>query len=160
MGTRDQVTARRQLDKRLTPLRKAEGWARPSRGWIKAIREALGMTTAQLAGRIGVSQPRAVAIEQAERTGALTLDSLERAARALDCELVYALVPHRPLEEMVEERARLNAERRLARIRHTMTLEDQPVTAADEQRQLDDLVRRLLEKPGSSLWNDETAHRR
>lgn len=159
MGS-DQATARRQLDKRLTPLRKAEGWVRPSRGWIKAIREALGMTTAQLAGRIGVSQPRAVAIEQAERTGALTLDSLERAARALDCELVYALVPRRPLEEMVQERARLIAQGRLARARHTMTLEDQRVAAADEQQQLDDLVHRLLEKPGSTLWNDDAAHLR
>ncbi len=99
------AVARRQLDKRLNLLRNMKGLARPSRGWIKAIREALGMTTAQLAKRIGVSQPRAVAIEKAEAESAITLNSLERAARALDCRLVYALVPRDPLEELVSARA-------------------------------------------------------
>jgi len=113
------------------------------------------MTTAQLAHRIGVSQPRAVAIEQAEKTGAITLDSLERAARALDCDLVYALVPRKPLEELAEERALTLAKRRLASTRHSMALEDQGVAAADEQEQLKRLARQLLDKPGSALWEDK-----
>lgn len=96
MRPQDRTTARRQLDKRLDPLRNHEGFARPPRGWIKAVREALGMTTAQLAERLGVSQPRAVAIEKAETTNSITLDSLQRAARALDCELVYALRSRNP----------------------------------------------------------------
>ena len=90
MRAQDRATARRQLDKRLNLLRKKALFARPPRGWIKAIRESLGMTTRQFAGRIGVVQSRAVDIEKAEVTGSITLDSLERAARALDCELVYA----------------------------------------------------------------------
>src|SRR5689334_5348437 len=122
MRSQERASARRQLDKRLTPLRTIEGLARPPRGWIRAIREALGMTTAQLARRIGVSQPRVVAIEQAEKTRAITLDSLERAARALDCELVYALVPRKPLEEQAINRALTLAKRRLAPTRHSMTL--------------------------------------
>ena len=155
MHPQERASARRQLDKRLTPLRTMEGLARPSRGWIKAIREALGMTTAQLARRIGVSQPRAVAIERAEKTGAITLDSLERAARALDCELVYALVPRKPLEELANERAFALAKGRLAHTRHTMALEDQGVGVEDEQEQLKRLARQLLEKPGSALWDEE-----
>ena len=155
MHPRERATARRQLDKRLNLLRNQEGFARPSRGWIKAIREALGMTTAQLARRIGVSQPRAVAIEQAEKTGSITLDSLERAARALDCELVYALVPRKPLEVLMEDRASKLAERRLMSTAHSMALENQSVDAADEQEQIKQLTKRLIEKPGSALWNDE-----
>ena len=155
MRPQERTSARRQLDKRLNILRNMDSFARPSRGWIKAIREALGMTTAQLGDRIGVSQPRAVAIEKAEQTQTITLDSLERAARALDCELVYAFVPRKPLEDLAEERALKLALRRLARTRHSMALEDQAVASADEQEHLKRLVRQLLDKPGSTLWNEE-----
>ncbi|GMQ75670.1 MAG: mobile mystery protein A [Gammaproteobacteria bacterium] len=151
----DRATARRQLDKRLNPLRNSEVLTRPSRGWVRAIREALGMTTAQLAKRIGVSQPRAVAIENAETKGSITLDSLERAAHALDCRLVYALVPRRPLEESVTERAKRLAEKRLELTRHSMALEAQEVDTADEQEQLKRLVQRLLDKAGSELWGED-----
>ena len=113
MRPEDRTVARRQLDKRLNLLRNSEAFARPPRGWIKAVREALGMTTAQLAKRIGVSQPRAVAIENAETKGSITLDSLERAAHALDCRLVYALVPRNPLDELVTERAERLAKQRM-----------------------------------------------
>ncbi|MGE0650702.1 MAG: mobile mystery protein A [Alphaproteobacteria bacterium] len=155
MRQQERATARRQLDKRLNILRNLDGFARPSRGWIKAIREALGMPTAQLAKRMGVSQPRAVAIEQAEGGGSITLDTLERAARALDCRLVYALVPRKPFQELAEERALHLAEKRLASTRHTMALEAQSVDAADEQEQVRALARRLLERAGSALWDDE-----
>lgn len=155
MKPQERATARRALDKRLTLLRNSEEFARPPRGWIKAIREALGMTTAQLAKRIGVSQPRAVAIEQAEASNAITLESLERAARALDCQLVYALVPRKPLEELVSERATMLAKHRLQSTSHTMALEDQSVDKADEREQIKQLAKRLLEKPGSALWDDQ-----
>lgn len=154
MTPQERASARRQLDKRLTPLRAMGGLARPPRGWIRAIRESLGMTTAQLAKRIGVSQPRAVAIEQAEKSGAITMESLERAARALDCELVYALVPRKPLEELAEDRALGVVKRRLARTGHSMALEDQSVAPEDEQEQLKRLQRRLLDGKGSALWDE------
>lgn len=154
MRAKDRAAARRHLDKRLNSLREFN-FARPPRGWIKAIREALGMTTRQLAKRIGVGQSRAVDIEKAETTGAITLDSLQRAARALDCELVYALVPRKPLEAMVEERATALAKRRVKATGHTMALEDQSVDEEDEQEQVKRLARQLMEKSGSKLWEDE-----
>ena len=66
MRPQDRATARRQLDKRLSLLQNAEMFARPPQGWLKAIREALGMTTTQFGQRLGVSQPRAVNIEKGE----------------------------------------------------------------------------------------------
>jgi len=155
MRAEDRASARRQLDKRLSLLQSTELLARPPRGWLKAIREALGMTTAQLGKRLGVVQSRAVAIEQAEAKGTITLNSLEKAAHALDCRLVYALVPRNPLNDLVTERAKSLAKQRLESTRHSMALEAQSVDAADEQEQLKRMVQRLLDKAGSELWEED-----
>ena len=155
MRPEDRSTARRQLDKRLSSMQNMELLMRPPRGWLKAIREALGMTTAQLGRRLGVVQSRVVAIEQAEAKGTITLNSLEKAAQALDCHLVYALVPRQPLEDIVEQRASLLAKNRLKSTGHTMTLEAQGVDATDESEQLKRLIRQLVEKSGSKLWEED-----
>jgi predicted DNA-binding mobile mystery protein A len=155
MRPEDRSTARRQLDRRLISMQNMELFVRPPRGWLKAIREALGMTTAQLGRRLGVVQSRVVAIEQAEAKGTITLNSLEKAAQALDCRLVYALLPRQPLEDIVEQRASLLAKSRLKSTGHTMTLEAQGVDATDESEQLKRLIRQLVEKSGSKLWEED-----
>jgi predicted DNA-binding mobile mystery protein A len=154
MRPEDRATARRQLDKRLNQLWNTDSLMRPPRGWIKAIREALGMTTAQLARRLGVSQPRAVTIEKAEKEKSITLATLERAAHALDCRLVYTLVPTTSLDGLVADRARCLAKKRLETTRHSMMLEAQGVDTADEKEQFKRLVKQLIEKAGSDLWED------
>ena len=155
MRYEDRDSARRQLDKRLNILNVSDVITRPPRGWIRAIREALGMTTAQLAKRIGVSQPRVVAIEKAEKQGSITLHSLERAAQAMDCRVVYALVPRKSLKDLVEDRAHIVAEKRLQSARHSMALEAQSVDKSDEEEQLKRLSERLIRKAGSGLWEDD-----
>jgi predicted DNA-binding mobile mystery protein A len=135
-------------------LLNADALARPPRGWVKAIRDALGMTTAQLAKRLGVSQPRVVGIEQAEAKGTITLDSLERAAHALDCRLVYALVPRKSLDALVEERAARLASKRMDSTRHTMALEAQAMDTGDEDEQRKRLIWKLIEQSGSELWDE------
>ncbi|MCB9989743.1 MAG: mobile mystery protein A [Rhodospirillales bacterium] len=155
MRSQDRATARRQIDKRLSQLPGADAFVRPPRGWIKAIRDALGMTTKQLAKRLGVVQSRVVAIEKAETSGSITLDSLERAAQALDCRLVYMLVPRRPLETLVEERAEVLAKTRLAATGHSMKLEAQGVDAQDERAQLKVLTDKIIAQGGSAIWEDE-----
>jgi predicted DNA-binding mobile mystery protein A len=112
------------------------------------------MTTTQLARRLGIAQPSVTGLEKAEASRAITLETLERAARALDCTLVYTLVPRKPLETVVQERAREKARARLRAISHSMTLEDQRVGVEDEQEQLERLVQKLLEGPGSTLWDE------
>lgn len=155
MRASDRATARKNLDRRLNSLRVLDGIARPPKGWVRAIREALGITTDQLGRRIGVTQSRAFDIEKAEVSGRITLNSLERAAHALDCRLVYALVPREPLESMAEERALQLARKKLRSTSHSMVLEDQRVDEMDEERQIKNLAKRLLEKSGSSLWVEE-----
>lgn len=155
MNAQDRLRARKNLDKRLNKLRNIEEFTIPPRGWIKAIREALGMTTAQLGRRIGVSQPRALQIERSELKGTLTLDSLERAAQALNCRFVYALVPAEPLSAVVEQRAHAVATERLVHTIHTMSLEDQALGSEDADDQRQELAKRLAEKSGSELWEDD-----
>ncbi|MEO5926512.1 MAG: mobile mystery protein A [Bryobacteraceae bacterium] len=129
------------LDARLLELPPVPRFAVPVRGWIKAIREALGMTTAQLAKRLGVKQPSVVALEQSEAKGSIELATLRRVAAALDCTVVYALVPNRPLEATIRDRARAFLKRRRGPIEHSMLLEDQAVQATDLEAQIDELVR-------------------
>lgn len=155
MKAADRAVARRTLDRRLGAYSSTEVFARPPRGWVRAIREALGMTTAQLGKRIGVSQSRAFAIEKGEVSGSITLESLERAAHALDCRLVYALVPREPLEAVIEKRALERARNKLKPTSHSMVLEDQRVQWEDEEFQVRALAKRLIEKSGSELWEDE-----
>jgi predicted DNA-binding mobile mystery protein A len=113
------------------------------------------MTTKQLALRLGVSQPRITQLEQAEKDGSITLSSLQRAANALDCQLVYALVPRRPLSELIEERATQRAKSIIDATSHSMALEDQRADADNERAQLEQLINELKNSAGSSLWEDQ-----
>ena len=133
--------SRATLDKRFKKLGAVRRFAAPARGWTKAVREALGMTTAQLAKRLGVKQPTVVAMEQSEAKGSIELATLRRVAAALDCTLVYAFVPNRPLEAMVRQRARVFTRRRRGPIEHSMLLEDQKVTGKNVEKRLDEIVR-------------------
>lgn len=144
--------ARKNLDKRLTPVRNAQ-IVTPPRGWAKAIREALGMTTRQLAERMGVAPSRVTTIEKAETTGAVTLKTLRETAAAMDCQFIYAFVPDKPLEDIFQAQAARKARHELAHLNHTMRLENQALTAAD----LADEERRLTDEWRSArrLWDKE-----
>jgi predicted DNA-binding mobile mystery protein A len=133
--------SRAHLDERFQQLGPATRYTSPVRGWIKAIRESLGMSTAQLAKRLRVKQPSVVAIEQSEAKGTIELATLRRVAEALDCTLVYALIPNQPLEATVRDRARMFARRRREPIEHSMLLEDQQVTPKDAELSLDEILR-------------------
>ena len=147
--------ALRHLDKRFTALRALGKQPRPPKGWLRAIRDALGMTTAQLARRLDVSQPRIVELEQSEVSGKVTLNTLQRAAEALGCRLVYTLIPERPLAETLRERAETIASRQLADVAQTMRLEDQAVTSTKANKELyRQRVDELLRRP-ARLWDDK-----
>jgi len=123
----------------------------PNGGWIRTIRTALGMSTVQFAKRLGVSQSTAVEIEQSEIRGSLQLSTLKRAAEALDCTVMYALVPRTSLQQAVDARTRLVAHRQRAAVDHTMLLEDQRVATEEIEAELDELARRINPR---TLWND------
>lgn len=117
--------AREVLDRRLTPLGPASRFAVPRLGWIRAIRDALGMTAADLATRMGISGASVRAMEDTEVTGGIRLSTLRRAAEAMDCTLVYAFIPNESLQRTVEQQARRVLQEQMGRSRQTMALEDQ-----------------------------------
>ena len=133
--------SRSNLDERFRELGPVTRYSPPVRGWIKAVRDALGMTTEQLAQRLGVRQPSVVALEQSEAKGTIELATLRRVAAALDCTLVYALVPSKPLDATVRERARAFLRGRQASVEHSMLLEGQSVKGKDTDSRLDEIVR-------------------
>jgi predicted DNA-binding mobile mystery protein A len=99
------------------------------------------MTAAQLAKRMRVTQPSIVSLERSEAKGSIELATLRRAAEALDCTVIYALVPNKPLEETVRTRAREFARRRMEPVEHSMLLEDQKVAARDVDARIDQILR-------------------
>jgi predicted DNA-binding mobile mystery protein A len=144
--------ARLRLDKRLLALKPEDRFRPPPKGWLRAIRDALGMSGVQFAQRLRVSPQSVDALEKSEAIGTIRLNTLRRAAEALDCQLVYALVPNRSLEGAVRERARNIALRELSRVEHSMALEDQGVGDTDLEERVQDYVRELLNE--RELWRE------
>jgi predicted DNA-binding mobile mystery protein A len=140
------------LEQRLAPLR---SWSpsRPPKGWLRAIRDALGMTTGQYAERLNVKQPRIIALEKSEMDETASLATMRRAAEALGCRFVYAIVPEKPLDQMLREQAALTADVQLRRTNHTMRLESQGMTEADFESARERLIDELLRGNIRRLWD-------
>lgn len=143
--------ARRNLDARLLKLRPGDRFAPPPKGWIRAIRDALGMSGPQLARRLAVTPQSISDLEKSEAAGSISLASLRKAAAAMDCMLVYAIVPHRSLESMVASRAQAIARRELGGVAHSMAIEDQSTGTAFEAR-AEKFIRETLKE--RDLWDD------
>lgn len=142
-----------QLDRslrRYNTLRKASA---PQKGWIKAVRDALGMSGQQLGKRLGVSRMRVATMEQAEVAGATTLKTMRRAAEAMDCVLVYALVPKTSLKETLRKQARRKAAQDIARASRTMALENQALARDETEKAVETAAAALLEKMPKTFWS-------
>jgi predicted DNA-binding mobile mystery protein A len=122
------------------------------RGWIKMIREALGMSTKQLGKRVGVDQSRISRLENAEIDGDLKLSSLKKIAEGLNMKFVYGFIPEGSLEDLVREQAKKIAIKRMARVNHTMRLEEQELSADQKQRVLDDLIQKIMIEEPKDFW--------
>ena len=144
--------ARRHLDRRLSGLDRGDRLATPPKGWLRAIRNALGMSGGQLARRMGVRAQTIDAMEKSEAAGTIRLETLRRAAEALDCTLVYAIVPKTSLDDTVRTRARKIALRNLQRVAHTMMLEGQGTGEAGADERIEDYVHNVLKD--RDLWNE------
>ena len=143
------VRSRELLDGHFDEWQPLRALPRPPRGWVRAVREALGMSTTALGARLGVTGGAVTRLEQSEAADRIRLDTLRRAADALGCDLVYFLVPRRPLTAVVRDRARELAHLQVAAVEQTMRLEDQATGKASEME--DQLAERLLERGG--LWS-------
>jgi predicted DNA-binding mobile mystery protein A len=156
MSTRGQRAKLRrlELDRQMAAIGSVS-FSNPKRGWLSSVREALGMTSQQLARRLGVDPSSVTRLENSEEKRTITLSSLDRAAEALGCRVVYALVPHKRLDDIVAERSQAAARHLRAPVAHSMALEDQ---ALEQQAALDRerlLAEELVNKLDSIIWDDE-----
>jgi predicted DNA-binding mobile mystery protein A len=133
-------------------LKQASVPPRPRMGWIQTIRTALGMTARQLALRLDVAQSTLAELEKSEAADRITLHSLRRVADALDCDLQYVLVPRTALKKRVEQQADDIAHKQVARVFHSMRLEDQAPTVSVDKKEIAKVRAGLLSANWKRLW--------
>ncbi len=143
-----------QMDSTLAQFKKLLRIQHPPRGWIRAIRAALGMNGRQLGTRLGMSAPGVSALETSEANGKVTLNTLRRAAEVLDCTLVYGFAPRTTLRAMVSNQALRIAKRQVVYVSHSMRLEDQLPSQEVLEREIKRVVDELLNKWPRTLWNE------
>jgi predicted DNA-binding mobile mystery protein A len=133
----------RQLERMLRPFSPARSLLRPQKGWIRAVREVTGLTMREVAQRLGGTPALVAYLEKSEAEYRISLGKLRETADALDCELVYALVPKSgSVQDLVEHRARMKAAEDVRAVEHTMALEDQAVGGVDEK--IEEQTKRML----------------
>jgi predicted DNA-binding mobile mystery protein A len=116
----------KQLAATLDTFTDAKQTARPVRGWLRALREALGVSQQEVANAAKVKRQSIIGFEEAEASDRITLRNLRRVAEAMGCELVYAIVPKSgSIQELAERQKRSEATKRVLAVEHTMALEDQ-----------------------------------
>jgi predicted DNA-binding mobile mystery protein A len=143
-----------QLQASLTNLNDLAQKPSPKTGWIQAIRKALGLSSRQLAKRLGCAQPNVMAFERREKERTITLETLDQVARAMNCRCVYFFIPNKPFDQILKERAQLVAKKRLSHVGHSMELEQQGLSEVQKQQQEDDLAEELLQGNPKDLWSD------
>jgi len=143
-----------QLNNHLKSLENFKNTSRPGKGWIRAIRDGLGMSRRQLAERLGLSTSRVQRLEQDEVTGSVTLKSLQRTAEAMDCVLVYAVLPRSSLDETLQQQAIKKAKTQFQAVSHSMALESQAVNEEANRYMVESLAKQMIEKSKRSLWDE------
>lgn len=147
---------RKRLDDQLERWKRMGFFYRPREGWLKSIRESLGMSSRQLGLRLGKSSPGILAIEKRESQGKIMLETLQKVATALDCQLVYALVPYADsLEQALEAGAKKTAEQIVKKTHLSMRLEDQATSKKIMEEQVKDLTHELKNKLDQRIWNEK-----
>lgn len=148
----DKKISREQLDKKFEVLKSFVGFT-PQQGWIKTIREVLGLSASQLGKKVGIDQSRISRLENAEKTGDLKLSSLQKIAKGLNMHFVYGFVPEGTLESMVREQARRMALKRLKTLDNTMKLEKQSLSDEEKKKALDDMIDKIMVDNPKELWD-------
>ena len=148
----DLKLVREQLDNRLGSLKELAASGMPRQGWIRTIREALGMSSTYLGKKAKLGQPRISRLESAEMTGDLKVSSLQKIAKALGMTFVYGFVPESTMEEMVRKRAEKIVSQRMARLDRTMRLEQQGLSDKDKKKAFQGMVEKLLIENPKDLW--------
>jgi predicted DNA-binding mobile mystery protein A len=144
--------SRRQLDKKLESIARS-GIYIPHDGWIRAVREALGMSQAQLAKRLQVTRQTLNRVEKAEVTGSIEIKTLRKIAQALGCELAYVLIPKtKSLEKTLLDQATLVARKIVDATEKHMALENQQTDKKFQEKAISELADEIANEGGKKVW--------
>ena len=133
---------------------KAAGLYVPAEGWIRTMRTALGMSGAQLARRLNFTRGAISDAEKNERSGAITLRTLENMAAAMNSRLVYTFVPEKSIKDVKSARAKEKAEQIVSKADTHMALESQELAKGQRQYEIERIGQELLQTMPSDFWDD------
>ncbi len=148
----DLKLVRQQLDNKIDSLRGFAESGTPKQGWIRAIRESLGMSSGYLGQLAKLDQSRISRLENAEMAGDLKVSSMQKIGKALGMRFVYGFIPESTLEDMVRKQAEKIVSKRMARLDRTMRLEKQELSAKEKKNAFDGMVEKLLIEHPKDLW--------
>ena len=115
-----------QLNEKMDKLTVLQHLIMPPIGWIKAIRNGIGMSMEQLGKKLSITKQAVMDIEKREKEGAITIKSMQEIAKVIDMKFVYGFVPNAgSLEQMIETRSLEIATKIVQRTSTSMKLEDQ-----------------------------------
>jgi len=154
MGKIEKLLVRQQTDDLIRLTSSGQVTLRPQSGWIQAVRLSLGMSLRQLASRLGIAANTVKNFEKREQLETITIGSLKKVANSMDMELVYYFLPKSgSIGNMIELQARKKAEFIVRRSSQTMALENQETSRASQEREMDRIVKELIQKMPGILWD-------
>ena len=133
----------------------ARGISTPKEGWVRTARKALGMTGTQLARQMGISKAQVLQTEKGEAAGSATIKTMQKAAAALGCQFVYAIVPETTTTDLIYKRAGKKAKKIVEKANEHMALESQTLSSEQILSEIDRLQDEFVRTMSGDLWNDE-----
>ena len=143
-----------QLNSKMLAFASLQKVAPPPVGWLKTVRNTLGMSLQQLSNKLSITKQSMQEIEQREKEGSITIKSLREAAKALDMELIYGLVPvDGSLEELIDRKAREMATQIVMRTSNSMKLEEQENSKQRIEKAIEERAAIIKNEMPKSLWD-------
>jgi len=143
-----------QLNEKMNQLTGLQHVNVPPIGWIKAIRNGIGMSMEQLGKKLSITKQGVMDIEKREKEGAITIKSMKEIAKAMDMQFVYGFVPNAgSLEQMIETRALEIAKIIVERTSTTMKLEDQANSKERVEKAIKERASEIINKTPKILWD-------
>lgn len=145
---------RAQLDRFFTQL-KTLNLRTPKKGWIKEVRESLGMSMKDLADRLGTIKQRIERIEKDEVASKVTLETMKKTAEAMNCDFIYFVVPKNSLEETLKDQGLKAAQKILKQVGKTMALEAQSTSTLSQKKLIENLAQEMLLNEDRKIWKEK-----
>ena len=143
-----------QLNSKMLSFTEVQKITPPPIGWIKAVRNAIGMSLLQLGNRLSITKQSVQDMERREKDGSITIKSLREVASALDMNLIYGFVPKDgSLDALIERKAKNLATQIVLRTNNSMKLEDQENSKQRIEKAIQERTTAIINEMTKTLWD-------